>query len=160
MQPQIIIANYTDASHAKAIALLMRCYSGDPFGGGTMLSEAQSNNIAGELGKRDYAFSLLCYIDGEPVGLANCFESFSTFACKPVINIHDIVVVEHCRGQGLSHALLTAVEDIAKQRGCAKLTLEVLSNNHVAKASYKKFGFSDYILNPEHGHALFWQKKL
>ena len=45
-------------------------------------------------------------------------------------------------------------------RGCCKLTLEVLDNNFIAKALYKKFGFSDYQLDPEYGNALFWEKKL
>ena len=157
---EIILADYNKPEHIQAIAELMQHYASDPFGGGKSLSQDLANTIAMELGKRDYAFTLLGYIDDKPIALINCFEMFSTFACKPLINIHDIVVMQDYRGQGLSHALLAEVETIARQRGCCKLTLEVLSNNHIAKASYEKFGFGDYQLNPEHGHALFWQKTL
>ena len=52
------------------------------------------------------------------------------------------------------------VEEIAISKGCCKLTLEVLSGNAVAKASYEKFGFSGYELDPKVGNALFWQKSL
>jgi ribosomal protein S18 acetylase RimI-like enzyme len=64
------------------------------------------------------------------------------------------------RGKGLSHEMLEKVEEIAIEKGCCKLTLEVLSNNEIAKSSYKKFGFSSYELDPETGQALFWEKLL
>ena len=160
MNTEIITADYHNPAHAKAIGYLMNCYARDPMGGGAALPGEITENLASELGKRDYAITLLCFIDGEAVGLANCFEMFSTFAGKPLLNIHDLVIVEQFRGRGLSTKLLAAVEGIARERGCCRLTLEVLSDNHPAKASYQKLGFSNYQLNPEHGHALFWQKTL
>ena len=39
------------------------------------------------------------FID-KPVGLATTFEGFSTFAAKPLINIHDIAVLPDYRGRG------------------------------------------------------------
>ena len=56
--------------------------------------------------------------------------------------------------------MLAKVEEIAKAKGCCKITLEVLSNNEVAKASYAKYGFKGYELDPKAGHAIFWQKEL
>ena len=50
---------------------------------------------------------------------------------------------------------LAKVEEIAKAKGCCKITLEVLSNNEVAKASYSKYGFKGYELDPKVGHAIF-----
>ena len=52
------------------------------------------------------------------------------------------------------------VEDIARERGCCKITLEVLEGNPVAQGSYRKFGFSDGQLDPAHGRMLFWNKYL
>jgi GNAT superfamily N-acetyltransferase len=89
---------------------------------------------------------LLRIIDGAPAGLANCFEAFSTFSCKPLINIHDLMVLPAFRGNGISQKLLQKVEDIAQSKGCCKVTLEVLSGNEPAKASYEKFGFSGLSL--------------
>ena len=107
-----------------------------------------------------YAFSVIAYIDGHSAGLVNCFEAFSTFSCKPLINIHDIVVLKKYRCKGVSQKMLNKVEQIARTKGCCKITLEVLSNNEVAKSAYRKFGFSDYELDPKAGTALFWQKDL
>ena len=53
-----------------------------------------------------------------------------------------------------------APRKVATERGCCKLTLEVLSNNPRAMGSYTKFGFKSYELDPELGTAQFWEKKL
>jgi len=160
MALQTIVADYHNPEHADAFVALMQNYAKDPFGGGKALNEQVLRDTITELAKREFAFTLLGFVNDKAVALMNCFELFSTFAGKPLVNIHDIVVAKEFRGQGFSRALLAAVEEIAKSRGCCKLTLEVLSNNRVAKTAYQNFGFSEYQLNPEHGHALYWQKPL
>jgi len=77
-----------------------------------------------------------------------------------LINIHDVIVLNEYRGNGVSQNMLNKVEEIANSKGCCKITLEVLNNNEIAKSTYSKFGFSAYELNPKAGFALFWQKKL
>ena len=160
MNINVIKANYLDSKHEKEIQELLSIYASDPMGGGKSLDKKVKENIVKELSKLPYAFSLIAYADEEPIGLANCFESFSTFACKPLINIHDFVVLEKCRGNGISQKMLNKVEEIAISKGCCKITLEILSNNESAKVAYKKFGFSSYELDPKAGVALFWQKKI
>jgi ribosomal protein S18 acetylase RimI-like enzyme len=160
MDIEVIKANYLDRKHSKEIRELLDIYASDPMGLGKPLDKAVKENIVKELSQLSYAFSLIAYVKGEPAGLANCFESFSTFACKPLINIHDFVVLEQYRGNGVSQKMLNKVEKIAISKDCCKITLEILSNNEAAKASYKKFGFISYELDPKAGVALFWQKKL
>ncbi|HWU84948.1 MAG TPA: GNAT family N-acetyltransferase, partial [Rhodocyclaceae bacterium] len=94
------------------------------------------------------------------VGLLNAFEGFSTFACQPLLNIHDVVVTESERGQGIGRQLMQAAEELARELGCCKLTLEVLQGNTKAQAVYRSLGYAGYELKPEMGQALFWQKKL
>ena len=98
--------------------------------------------------------------DGKPVGLANCFTGFSTFAAQPLINVHDLAVLPGYRRRGVGGALLRAVEAEAVRRGASKVTLEVLSGNERAKALYLALGYGDYQLEPAAGHALLWQKIL
>lgn len=74
--------------------------------------------------------------------------------------MHDVSVIDKFRGLGLSQKMLQKVEEIARQRGCCKITLEVLEGNAVAQASYRKFGFDDAMLDPIHGRMLFWNKTL
>ena len=157
---EIFEADLNLSTHAKAMVQLMDAYAIDPMGGGQGLSNYVKENLPAELAKRKSAHVILAFCDSEPAGLVVCFEGFSTFACKPLLNIHDVMVASPYRGRGLSKLLLKNVEEIAIDLGCCKLTLEVLEGNHVAQAAYKAFGFSGYELNPQMGKALFWEKKL
>ncbi|CAD5252651.1 acetyltransferase (GNAT) family protein [Alteromonas sp. 76-1] len=160
MNIEIIKADYFDDAHKQAIPYLLNEYAKDPMGGAEALSKHTYDNLVDKLSTLPHAFSILAYVDGKPAGLINCFEAFSTFACKPLINTHDIAVLPEFRGLGLSQKMLDKVEEIALEKGCCKITLEVLSNNTVAKSAYEKFGFTSYELAEGEGHALFWQKKL
>ena len=160
MDIEIIEADYCDSRQAGDLAYLLNCYACDPMGGGAPLDEEVMSSLAAELARRPHAFSILAYVNGEPAGLINCFEGFSTFKCKPLVNIHDVVVLGDYRGQGLSQRMMAKVEDIARQRGCCKLTLEVLEGNRAAQRAYLHYGFRGYQLDPETGHALFWEKPL
>tara|TARA_R110002072_G_scaffold271474_2_gene431468 strand:- start:8636 stop:9118 length:483 start_codon:yes stop_codon:yes gene_type:complete len=160
MNIEVKIADYLDKEQSIDIGYLLDAYSQDQMGGSQPLSESVRSNLANELSKLPHAFSIICYVNNKPAGLVNCFEAFSTFKCKPLINIHDVVVVSEFRGLGLSQKMLSKVEEIAKQKGCCKITLEVLEGNKVAQNSYLKFGFAGYELDPIMGKALFWQRKV
>ncbi len=159
-QVTLQVADYSDPQQAKDIIELLEGYATDPMGGDKPLSDEVRTNLVANLSQRPYAFSVLCYVDGKPAGLANCFEAFSTFKCKPLINIHDMVVSSDFRGLGLSQRLLGKVEEVAREKGCCKITLEVLAGNQTAKNAYIKFGFAGYELDPAMGKALFWDKPL
>ena len=154
------IADFSNPAHASAIVYLLNEYAKDDMGGGEPLSTYTQANLVKEMAKRPTIHVVLAFIDGKPAGLINCIEGFSTFACKPLLNIHDVVVLAEHRGQGISSQLLQKVEVIATHLGCCKLTLEVLEGNKLAQAAYAANGFAGYQLDPEMGRAMFWQKKL
>ncbi len=160
MKIDIIRADYTNPRHQQDLPALLNDYACDPMGGGEALSEEVQHSLVAKLAELPHAFSVIAYVDDKPAGLANCFEGFSTFAAKPLINIHDLAVKSEFRGLGISQRLLSAIEEIGREKGCCKITLEVLSNNEVAKSAYQKFGFAGYELDPNAGGAVFWQKKL
>ncbi len=160
MAVKVIQADYHNPQHARHVIELLDCYATDPMGGGMALSDYTAQNLISALADRPDAFSILAYVDGQPAGLINCFEGFSTFACKPLINIHDVVVAGEYRGMGLSRKMFDLVEDIAQQRQCCKLTLEVVTGNTTAQAAYERFGFKPYQLDEHHGQAMFWEKPL
>ena len=160
MTIKVVKADYNNPSHAKHLILALDSYAKDPMGGGRGLALEVKDNLVSQLQKLPHAFSLLAYADDKLAGLTNCFHLFSTFSCKPLINIHDLIVLNKFRGKGISQQMLKRVEDIAVELSCCKITLEVLSGNEVAKSAYRKFGFKDYELDPEKGSALFWEKSL
>jgi ribosomal protein S18 acetylase RimI-like enzyme len=153
-------ADYADTRDAADLVALLDDYARDPMGGGAQLSAGARERIVPGLAATPGAFSLIARVDGEAVGIANCFSAYSTFAAAPLVNVHDIAVASAHRGRGIGKALLQAVEAEARARGACKVTLEVLSGNERAKALYVALGYGDYQLDPEAGHALFWQKKL
>lgn len=157
---EVVHADLHTLYHAKALVQLLNEYALDPMGGGKGLTEYVKANLPTELAKRETAHVILAFVDAEPAGLIVCFEGFSTFACKPLLNIHDVIVAQPHRGKGLSKLMLQKVEAIAIDLGCCKLTLEVLEGNPVAQRAYKAFGFSGFELDPQMGQALFWEKKL
>lgn len=154
------IADYSHSGDANAVVELLDAYARDPMGGGEPLSQEIRLRLVPGLRGTQGAFSIIARIDGAPVGLANCFESLSTFAAKPLVNIHDMVVLPGNRGHGIGRALMGAVEAEALKRGACKITLEVLSGNSRAMALYESCGFGDYQLDPTKGSAQFWQKRL
>lgn len=160
MNIEVITVDYNDPKQAKELSMLLNAYAMDPMGGGEPLNPYVMENLAAELAKVPHAFSLICYVDGKPAGVTNCIEGYSTFKCKPLINIHDIGVLSEFRGLKLSKRMMERVEQIARDKGCCKLTLEVLEGNEPAKQAYLKFGFEGYELDPAMGIATFWEKPL
>jgi GNAT superfamily N-acetyltransferase len=157
---EIIRADLNRAEHAQAYLTLMSHYACDPMGGGEDLCDFAKQNLVKTLLARQDVFIVLAFKDKQPAGLVTAIEGFSTFACQPLLNIHDVVVFKAFRGQGVSALLFAEIEKIAKERHCCKLSLEVLEGNNIARKAYSKLGFAGYQLEPEYGNALFWTKSL
>lgn len=157
---RIVQADYRLPTHAEAVVMLLNAYALDIAGGGAPLSDDTRANLVRELAARPQIYSILAF-DGEtPVGLVNCIEGFSTFACRPLVNVHDVAVIASHRGQGVAAKMLTLAEEIAAKRGAVKMTLEVLTGNKSAIALYRRLGFAGYQLDPSMGTATFMQKPL
>jgi len=145
------------------------------MGGAEPLAASVLERLCDDLARRPDAASFLAYRGADtshptraptdeptsdPVGLINCFEGYSTFKAQPLLNVHDIVVHPAFRGQGVAQALLAAAQRLAIERGCCKLTLEVLNGNTVAMNAYDRFGFKHYQLDAGAGQAVLLQKWL
>ncbi len=157
---RICRADYNNPVHAGALVLLLDAYARDAAGGGEPLGDFAKSHLVKELAARPQAFSVLAFDDAQPVGLINCIEGFSTFACRPLVNIHDVAVLPSHRGQRVGEQMLALVDEIARERGACKLTLEVLQGNRSAIRLYERVGFAGYQLDPAMGQAQFFQKWL
>jgi ribosomal protein S18 acetylase RimI-like enzyme len=157
---RICRADYGNAAHAAALVDLLDAYASDPMGGGHPLSDFARHNLIESLASRPQAFSVLAFDGTTPVGLVNCIEGFSTFACKPLVNVHDIAVLASHRGRHIGERMLELVQTVAQERGACKLTLEVLQGNAGAQQLYRRVGFAPYELDPHMGQAQFLQKWL
>jgi ribosomal protein S18 acetylase RimI-like enzyme len=157
---EVVRARYDDPAHASALVGLLDAYARDPAGGGKPLSDFARENLVASLAARPFIFSVLAFDGDAAVGLVNAIEGFSTFACQPLVNVHDVVVRASHRGRGIAGQMVAEVESIAQERGACKLTLEVLDGNAAARALYQRLGFTAYQLDPAMGQARFLHKWL
>lgn len=158
--PTLVPTDLARPAYRAAFIDLLEHYARDPMGGGSGLSAEARAHLVERLAARVDFVSWLAFDGTRAVGLLNAFEGFSTFAARPLLNIHDIVVHRDWRGRGIGRALLAAAEESARARNCCKLTLEVLSGNTTARAVYAACGYAPYALDPRMGDALFLERKL
>jgi GNAT superfamily N-acetyltransferase len=146
--------------HQVAVLAMIDAYSRDPMGDGAPLAPDVRERLIPGLRRHPTTLVFLAYDRETPVGVAVCFVGFSTFAGKPLVNLHDVSIVPTHRGRGIGRGLLAAVEARARELGCCKLTLEVLDRNDRALRTYTAAGFRRYSLQPGAGEAIFMTKPL
>lgn len=91
-------------------------------------------------GERPAAEVLLAHLDGEPVGFALYFTSFSTFLGRPGIYLEDLFVRPEARGAGVGRALLARLARITVEREYGRLEWAVLDWNADAIGFYQRLG--------------------
>jgi ribosomal protein S18 acetylase RimI-like enzyme len=153
-------ADLSNAAHVEAFLTVLDSYAADEMGGAAALDPEVRQRLVPALREQTNALVLLAFVDGAVVGLANCFYGFSTFAARPLLNVHDLAVLPTFRGRGVGRALLAAAEARAVARGCAKLTLEVREDNARARGLYQAHGFRDFELAGVSYRTLFLAKPL
>lgn len=134
-------ADLTNPDDARGIVEVLDSYASDAMGVRRPLAADIRERIVPGLRDHPTTLVLLAVLDGQIVGIAVCFFGFSTFRARPLLNIHDLAVLPDFRGRGIGRSLLGEVEKRARQRDCCKLTLEVRTDNDLARRLYERCGF-------------------
>ncbi|HEY8516701.1 MAG TPA: GNAT family N-acetyltransferase [Candidatus Binatia bacterium] len=153
-------ADLDDPRHRIAVRDLIDAYARDPMGMGAPLPEDVLDRLIPGLRAHPSCIVFLALAGEEPVGVAVCFVGFSTFAARPLLNVHDLAVVPQHRRRGVARGLLEHVERRARELGCVKLTLEVLEDNLAAQALYRSLGFTDADLGAGVRRTWFLERRL
>lgn len=156
----VLEADLDHPKHQKAVVELLDAYSRDPMANGVPLAPTVREALIPGLRQHPTTNIFLAFQGEHAVGIAVCFLGFSTFAAKPLLNIHDLAVLPGCRDRGVGRRLLEAVERKARALGCCKLTLEMQENNHKARRVYESAGFSQAVYQEAAGGSLFFTKPL
>ncbi len=138
---EIVQADLDDPRQARAVLELLDEFAREPVSGGSALHASVRENLIPGLRRHPTTLVLLAREGGTYIGMAVCFIGFSTFYARPLINIHDLTVLQEHRGKGVGRRLLGAVERRARDLDCCKVTLEVREDNEGARRLYADEGF-------------------
>jgi GNAT superfamily N-acetyltransferase len=133
--------NIRQAQRADAIAIFDLIQELAVFEKLTHQVTGTPESLANHLfGTSTYAEAIVAESQGQLIGFALFFKTYSTFLTKPGLYLEDIFVQQPHRGQGVGKALLKAVAQIAQERGYGRLEWSVLDWNENAIAFYEKMG--------------------
>ena len=149
MSIRIVQADLTLPEHREAVLAMVDAYSRDTMGSAKPLAPDVRARLIPGLQRHPTTLIFLAFQGEQPVA-----------AAKPLINIHDCMVLPAFRGNGVGRRLLEAVEGKARELGCCKLTLEVMEKNDRALRAYEAAGFGRYSLQEDAGTAIFLSKPL
>ena len=103
--------------------------------------EATEQKLVNQLfGSHPAAFVLFAEIDGQIVGYALYFLTFSSFLARPGIWLDDLYVDEKDRGLGVGQSLLTHLAKIAQERGYGRIEWVTSDDNAKALTFYQRNG--------------------
>ena len=91
-------------------------------------------------GQNPAAEVLIARLDGNPVGFALFFHSYSTFLAQRGIYLEDLFVDPSARGKGIGFRLLSELARLAVERDCGRVEWAVLNWNDLAIDFYKRIG--------------------
>jgi GNAT superfamily N-acetyltransferase len=86
------------------------------------------------------AEAMIAEVEGEAVGFALWFTTFSTFRGQPGLYLEDIFVRPEHRGRGIGRGLLAHLARLVVERGYGRLEWAVLNWNQPAIGFYESLG--------------------
>ena len=91
-------------------------------------------------GEGSVTSALICERDGQPIGFAVWFLTYSTWLSKNGLYLEDLYVTPDARGSGAGKALLKRLASIAVEKGCGRFEWSVLDWNEPAIRVYQAIG--------------------
>ncbi len=155
---EVLRADLDEPEHTGAILDLLAAFAQEPVSGGTTLTPEVKERLIPGLRQHPTSLVMLARQSDTYVGAAVCFVGFSTFYARPLINIHDLTVLQDHRGKGVGRRLMQAVEAEARKMECCKVTLEVREDNQGARRLYASEGFKG--VSAADGSNYFFMQKI
>lgn len=140
---EILDCDFSNPDHLTSAVEMINAYILDEMGGGIPLSPIQQLRFVDGLNNHPAKIVLLAAIDEKCAGMIVAFQNFSTFTARPMINIHDVIVIKEFRGKGVGRKMMEVLEQRAKELRCSRITLEVREDNQIAQKLYKSMGFDE-----------------
>lgn len=96
---------------------------------------------------------VICYVEQDLI-TGICFfkeknVSGAVVVSKKTLFVDTMAVLDGYRGQGVGHALFEKLKQIAKEKNCEGIELQVNAKNEKAMKMYKDYGFTEKSINME-----------
>ena len=88
--------------------------------------------------------TLVAEIDAVVVGVIDMEYHQRLGDHRPQARVNDVVVTERARGSGVGTALLRRAEELARKRGCFRMSLVTATWRDASIAFYRREGWHDY----------------
>lgn len=89
-------------------------------------------------GAQPVAEAVIAELEGQAVGFALFYLTYSTVTGQPALHLEDLYVRPGLRGGGLGRLLLAHLAALAVQRSCSRLDWQVLRTNEPALRFYRR----------------------
>jgi GNAT superfamily N-acetyltransferase len=133
MQPNIRFANPGDAPTLWRFIMDLAIYEKEPDA-----VQVTPERLAAQMRQESPPFeALLIEEEGEAIGFALFFHTYSTWTGTRGIHLEDLYVPPEKRGQGAGKALLAFIANLAIERGCKRFEWAVLDWNEPAIRFYE-----------------------
>lgn len=83
---------------------------------------------------------LVASLEGQAVGFATLYWTFSSVLADEVVLMNDLYVRDDARGAGVGAALIRASEEVTRARGVSRLRWWTQPDNHPAQRLYETTG--------------------
>ncbi len=80
------------------------------------------------------------------VGIAFAQPRPEALSGRPAVHLEALLVAEDYQGRGIARALVTAVEEQARELGMTAVTLNVFMLNERARGLYRSLGYDEELL--------------
>lgn len=102
--------------------------------------DARQRLAADATGEPPRFYTLLAEVDGQVVGYAMYFFTYSSFRARPTLYLEDVFVIPERRGRGAGVALFRACAREAVANDCARMEWQVLAWNQPSIDFYERLG--------------------
>ncbi|MBU7592867.1 GNAT family N-acetyltransferase [Metabacillus halosaccharovorans] len=100
------------------------------------------HNLIETLQEKNKGIQFIAEQDGELLGFATLYFSFSTTKADKITVMNDLFVVENARGTGVAQELFKSCEKFTKANGYAHMSWVTATDNKRAQRFYEKMGGS------------------
>lgn len=97
--------------------------------------------IEARLQRNESVVIVACNADQAIVGICQLYPTFCSVEAKPVYVLYDLYVDASARRSGAGSALLRAAEQLARERGMARMELSTARTNTTAQSVYEALGW-------------------